>query len=64
MTRSRDTRTPTGSTRRDSYVKADFTLRRYNYTARTGQPDSSAYDKVPRGTLAVSHWFDQRIRAA
>jgi hypothetical protein len=49
---------------RDSYVKTDFTLRRYNYTgANRPTPDSNAYDKVPRGTLEVSHWFDPRIRA-
>jgi hypothetical protein len=48
---------------RDSYVKADFTLRRYNYTgANRPTPDSNAYDKVPRGALEVAHWFDQRIR--
>jgi hypothetical protein len=49
---------------RDSYVKADFTLRRYSYTGvNRPTPDSNAYDRVPRGTLEVSHWFDQRIRA-
>ncbi|HKB75880.1 MAG TPA: tetratricopeptide repeat protein [Myxococcales bacterium] len=47
----------------DSYLKADFTLRRYNYTgANRPTPDSSAYDTVPRGSLEVSHWFAQRIR--
>ena len=48
---------------RDSYVKADFTLRRYSYTgANRPTPDSNAYDKVPRGALEISHWFGQRIR--
>jgi tetratricopeptide (TPR) repeat protein len=47
----------------DSYVKADFMLRRYNYTgANRPTPDSNAYDVVPRGTLEVSHWFAQRLR--
>ncbi len=49
---------------RDSYVKADFTLRRYSYTGvNRPTPDSNAYDKVPRGSIEFSHWFDRRIRA-
>jgi tetratricopeptide (TPR) repeat protein len=48
----------------DSYLKADFTLRRYNYTgANRPTPDSNAYHAVPRGSVEVSHWFAQRIRA-
>jgi tetratricopeptide (TPR) repeat protein len=48
---------------RDSYVKADFTLRRYSYTgANRPTPDSNAYDMVPRGALEVAHWFRERIR--
>jgi tetratricopeptide (TPR) repeat protein len=47
----------------ESYLKGDFTLRRYNYTgANRPTPDSNAYDTVPRGTLEVSHWFGQRVR--
>jgi len=46
-----------------SYVKADFTFRRYDYNGlNRPTPDSNAYDKVPRGTVEVSHWFDQKIR--
>ena len=48
----------------DSYLKADFTLRRYNYTgANRPTPDSNAYDKVPRASLEVSHWFGRTVRA-
>jgi len=47
-----------------SYLKGDFTLRRYNYTgANRPTPDSNAYDTVPRGSVEVSHWFTQRVRA-
>jgi len=46
-----------------SYVKADFTFRRYDYNGlNRPTPDSNAYDKVPRGAVEVSHWFDQKIR--
>jgi hypothetical protein len=45
----------------DSYVKADFTLRRYDYPTAPGvlrpTPDSNAYDWVPRGEAEVSHWL-------
>jgi tetratricopeptide (TPR) repeat protein len=48
----------------DSYLKADFTFRRYAYGGAGGPtPDSNAYDRVPRLSLEVSHWFQQRIRA-
>ncbi len=48
----------------DSYVKADFTFRRYSYTGvNRPTPDSNAYDKVPRGSIEVSRWFDRRVRA-
>ncbi len=47
----------------DSYVKADFTLRRYDYSgADKPIPDSNAYDWVPRGELEISHWIAQRVR--
>ncbi len=50
--------------RPDSWVKADFTLRRYDYTgANRPTPDSNAYDLVPRGEVEVSHWLGQRWRA-
>jgi hypothetical protein len=48
----------------DSYVKADFTLRRYNYTgASRPTPDSNAYDKVPRVSIETSRWFSRTVRA-
>ena len=48
----------------DSYAKADFTLRRYDYTgANRPTPDSNAYDLVPRAEVEVSHGWGQRIRA-
>ncbi len=48
----------------DSYVKADLSLRRYNYTgANRPTPDSNAYDLVPRAEVEASHWFAQTIRA-
>lgn len=49
-----------------SYVKADATLRKYDYpvdaTVRRPNPDSSAYDWVPRGELEVSHWVTKTVR--
>jgi hypothetical protein len=49
---------------RDSYLKADFSLRRYNYTgANRPTPDSNAYDNVPRASLELSHWLGPRVRA-
>jgi len=49
---------------RDSFLKADFTLRRYDYTgANRPTPDSNAYDKVPRGSLEISHRISPRLRA-
>jgi len=48
----------------DSYLKADFTLRRYHYTgANRPTPDSNAYDVVPRGSVEVSYWLNQTFRA-
>jgi tetratricopeptide (TPR) repeat protein len=48
-----------------SYAKADFTIRRYDYTgANRPTPDSNAYDLVPRAEVEVSHWFAERIRTA
>ena len=48
----------------DSYLKADFTLRKYSYTGLAGPtPDSNAYHQVPRLSLEASHWFQQRVRA-
>lgn len=50
----------------ESYLKADATLRRYSYPAdpavRRPNPDSNAYDWVPRGELEVSHAFGPRLR--
>lgn len=48
-----------------SYVKADASLRRYQYPAdQTGRPnpDSNAYDLVPRGELEASHPFTSMLR--
>ncbi|HSB19743.1 MAG TPA: tetratricopeptide repeat protein [Anaeromyxobacteraceae bacterium] len=48
----------------DSYLKADFTLRKYRYTgANRPTPDSNAYGLVPRVDLEASHWFSGRVRA-
>ncbi len=50
-----------------SYVKGDATLRRYDYpvdaTVQKPNPDSNAYEWVPRGELEVSHWFVRQVRA-
>ncbi len=50
-----------------SYAKADFTLRRYDYptdpAVQRPNPDSSAYDLVPRGELEVAHWLARSFRA-
>jgi hypothetical protein len=50
-----------------SYVKADATLRKYDYpvdaTVQRPNPDSSAYEWVPRGELEVSHWLLAGVRA-
>jgi hypothetical protein len=48
-----------------SYVKADATLRRYDYPPNGGQPpnpDSNAYEWVPRGELELSHRFSPVVR--
>jgi hypothetical protein len=48
-----------------SYVKADASLRRYEYPAdQTGRPnpDSNAYDWVWRGELEASHLFTEAVR--
>jgi hypothetical protein len=48
-----------------SYLKADASLRRYQYPAdQTGRPnpDSNAYDLVPRGELEASHPFTSTLR--
>lgn len=48
-----------------SYVKGDASLRKYRYPAdQTGRPnpDSSAYDLVPRGELEASHLFLPLLR--
>lgn len=53
--------------RGDSYAKADFTLRRYSYptdpVVQRPNPDSNAYDFVPRGELEVAHWLARTFRA-
>jgi hypothetical protein len=47
----------------DSYVKGDFTLRKYTYSgANRPTPDSNAYGLVPRADLEISHWIKQRVR--
>src|SRR5512138_564515 len=48
-----------------SWVKGDFTLRRYSYPtgANLPQPDSNAYDWVPRAEAEVSHVFSPALRA-
>lgn len=50
-----------------SYVKADATLRKYQYPTdplvRAPNPDSSSYELVPRGELEVSHRFTRDWRA-
>lgn len=48
-----------------SYVKGDGSLRRYRYPAdQTGRPnpDSNAYDWVPRGELEASHPLTDLLR--
>lgn len=48
-----------------SYLKGDASLRKYQYPAdQTGQPnpDSNAYDWVPRGELEASHLFTPLVR--
>lgn len=48
-----------------SYLKADASLRKYRYPAdQTGRPnpDSNAYDLVPRGELEASHLFTRALR--
>jgi hypothetical protein len=50
-----------------SYVKADATLRKYDYpvdpTIRAPNPDSNSYEWVPRGELEVSHRLSEMFRA-
>lgn len=50
-----------------SYVKADATLRKYDYpidpAVRAPNPDSNSYEWVPRGELEVSHRFTSAWRA-
>ncbi len=47
----------------DSYLKADFTLRKYDYTgANRPTPDSNAYRLVPRAEVEASRWFAGRAR--
>lgn len=50
-----------------SYVKADATLRKYDYPVdpaiRAPNPDSNSYAWVPRGELEISHRFTPRWRA-
>ncbi|HET7827003.1 MAG TPA: hypothetical protein VFK90_16830 [Anaeromyxobacter sp.] len=48
-----------------SYVKADATLRKYDYPAvgsAPPSPDSNSYDWVPRGELEISHRFSSVVR--
>lgn len=49
-----------------SYLMADFTFRKYTYPSQLNgappNPDSSAYDQAPRGTLELQHWLDPRWR--
>jgi hypothetical protein len=48
-----------------SYVKADATLRKYDYPLNGGvapNPDSNAYEWVPRGELELSHRFSSMVR--
>ena len=49
-----------------SYVKGDFTLRKYDYpvdpTIRRPAPDSNSYDWVPRGELELQHVFADPLR--
>jgi hypothetical protein len=48
----------------DSYLRGDFTFRKYDYTgANRPTPDSNAYDTVPRASIEISRWFDRRFRA-
>lgn len=51
----------------DSYVKADATLRKYDYPSdpsiQAPNPDSSSYEWVPRGELELSHRFTSLLRA-
>lgn len=48
-----------------SYLKADATLRKYDYPLNGGpapNPDSNAYEWVPRGELELSHRFHPMVR--
>ncbi len=49
-----------------SYLKADFTLRRYSYpdnpTVQRPTPDTNAYATVPRGELELAHWLSPNFR--
>lgn len=49
-----------------SYVKADATLRKYDYpidpSIKAPNPDSNSYDWVPRGELEVSHRLSDMFR--
>ncbi len=47
-----------------SYVKADATLRKYDYPsgASSPVPDSNSYLWVPRGELEISHRFSSVVR--
>ncbi|HEY6101377.1 MAG TPA: hypothetical protein VIW03_18205 [Anaeromyxobacter sp.] len=51
-----------------SYLKADATLRKYDYPNAPGSvapnPDSNAYQWVPRGELELSHRFGPVVRGA
>lgn len=51
-----------------SWVKGDLTLRRYSYPVDPAvlrpQPDSNAYDWVPRAEAEISHVFSPALRAA
>ncbi len=49
----------------DSYVKGDATLRKYDYPtngAPAPNPDSNAYEWVPRGEVELSHRFIPMVR--
>ncbi|MFQ5585622.1 MAG: tetratricopeptide repeat protein [Thermodesulfobacteriota bacterium] len=49
--------------RPDSYFKASFALKDYDYpVSKTPVPDSNSYDKVPIVELEGSHWFNKRAR--
>jgi len=51
----------------ESYLQADFTYRVYSYpnalSASTPNPDTSSYQRAPRGTLELQHWLGRTARA-